>query len=122
VKRTTWAGPCLFVVFAAATLAVVGCTKEKIKVTQTQDKPAAHDHSGWWCAEHGIPEAICGLCNTEYAAECQRKGDWCKEHDRPESQCFICHPELKEKFAEQYRTKYGKEPPPVESETPKKED
>jgi hypothetical protein len=47
---------------------------------------------------------------------------WCKEHNRPDSQCFICHPELKEKFAAQYRAKYGKEPPLMEEEELKKEE
>jgi hypothetical protein len=80
-----------------------------------------HDHSGWWCDEHGVPEAVCGQCNAKVAADFKAKGDWCKEHDRPESQCFVCHPELKEKFAAQYRAKYGKEPP-TEDEDGKKEE
>lgn len=70
-----------------------------------------HDHSGWWCAEHGVPEEVCGQCNSKLAAEFQKKGDWCKEHDRPDSQCFICHPELEAKFTAQYEAKYGKKPP-----------
>jgi hypothetical protein len=94
-----------------------GCSKDAPKAEQS--KRAAQqvaqkedrDHSGWWCDEHGVPEAVCGQCNAKYAAECKKKGDWCKDHDRPDSQCFIHHPELKEKFAAQYRAKYGKEPP-----------
>ncbi len=70
-----------------------------------------HDHSGWWCNEHGVPEEICALCSSKLAADCQKKGDWCKEHDRPDSQCFKCHPELEAKFAAQYEAKYGKQPP-----------
>jgi cobalt-zinc-cadmium efflux system membrane fusion protein len=133
----------------AAGLLTAGCGQTEDKGAQAKDKtlsvkgqaaqvaqaknadaPGAaeekHDHSGWWCDEHGVPEAVCGQCNAKYAAECKKKGDWCKEHDRPESQCFICHPELKEKFAAQYRAKYGKEPPPTEDdekkdEAPKKE-
>lgn len=72
---------------------------------------AGHDHSGWWCNEHGVPEDVCALCNSKVAADFQKKGDWCEEHDRPDSQCFIHHPELKEKFAAQYVAKYGKQPP-----------
>jgi hypothetical protein len=83
-------------------------------------KKEAHDHSGWWCDEHGVPEEICGQCNAKYAADCKKKGDWCEEHDRPDSQCFIHHPELKEKFAALYRAKYGKEPPPTEDEPAEK--
>ena len=75
------------------------------------EKKSAHTHEGWWCDEHGVPEEVCGLCNSKLAAEFQKKGDWCKEHDRPDSQCFICHPELEAKFAAQYEAKYGKQPP-----------
>jgi hypothetical protein len=104
-------------------LVAVGCTRESAKVegpkdkaTQIAGKGDSHDHSGWWCDEHGIPEEVCAQCNARLAAEFKKKGDWCKEHDRPESQCFICHPELKERFAAQYRARYGKEPPPLEDE------
>jgi cobalt-zinc-cadmium efflux system membrane fusion protein len=72
---------------------------------------AGHDHSGWWCNEHGVPEEECALCSSKIAAEFQKKGDWCKEHDRPDSQCFKCHPELQEKFAAKYEAKFGKKPP-----------
>jgi cobalt-zinc-cadmium efflux system membrane fusion protein len=73
-----------------------------------------HDHSGWWCNEHGVPEEFCGQCNSKLAADFQKKGDWCKEHDRPDSQCFKCHPELQAKFAAQYEAKFGKKPPTPE--------
>ena len=72
---------------------------------------AAHDHSGWWCNEHGVPEEVCALCDAKVAAEFQKKKDWCKEHDRPASQCFACHPELEGRFAAQFEAKYGKKPP-----------
>lgn len=75
---------------------------------------AGHDHSAWWCAEHGVPEEVCGQCNSKLAAEFQKKGDWCEEHDRPDSQCFVCHPDLQAKFAAQYEAKYGKQPPAIE--------
>lgn len=77
---------------------------------------AGHDHSAWWCAEHGVPEDVCGQCNSKLAAEFQKKGDWCEEHDRPDSQCFICHPNLQAKFAAQYEAKYGEQPPEAELE------
>jgi hypothetical protein len=73
-----------------------------------------HDHSEWWCAEHGIPEHLCSMCSEKAAAECKKKGDWCKKHDRAQSQCFKCNPKLKERFAAMYRARYGKEPPPIE--------
>jgi cobalt-zinc-cadmium efflux system membrane fusion protein len=72
---------------------------------------AAHDHSGWWCDEHGVPEEECGQCDAKLAAAFQKKGDWCKEHDRPDSQCFICHPEKEAEFAARYEARYGKKPP-----------
>ena len=112
---------------ALSPLAVLvgGCDKEtpraegpKSQPTQVAERSdkAGHDHSGWWCDEHGVPEEVCGQCSAKAGAEFKRKGDWCKEHDRPDSQCFVCHPELKGRFAAQYRAKYGKEPPPLEDE------
>ncbi|HJT78259.1 MAG TPA: hypothetical protein VJ739_13730 [Gemmataceae bacterium] len=108
---------------------LIGCgpTDNKGDAKGKGDRPPeqvaekGHDHGGWWCDEHGVPEAVCAQCNTKLAAEFKKKGDWCKEHDRPESQCFLCHPELKEKFAAQYRAKYGKEPPPTEDDEKGKE-
>ncbi len=70
-----------------------------------------HDHSGWWCAEHGVPEGECGQCSPNVAAELKKKGDWCTDHNRPDSQCFVCHPEYEAKFAARYEAKYGKAPP-----------
>ncbi len=72
---------------------------------------APHDHSGWWCDEHGVPEAECSMCSAKVAAEFKKKGDWCDKHDRALSQCFICNPKAREKYVALYRAKYGKEPP-----------
>jgi cobalt-zinc-cadmium efflux system membrane fusion protein len=84
----------------------------------TTDAPAAVNasgaHSAWWCNEHGVPEEVCGQCNSKLAAEFQRKGDWCAMHDRPDSQCFACHPEFEVQFAARYEAKYGKKPPKPE--------
>jgi hypothetical protein len=80
------------------------------------DEKKAHDHSGWWCDEHGVPEAECSMCSAKVAAEFKKKGDWCDKHDRAMSQCFICNPKAKDKYAALYRAKYGKEPPPTEDE------
>jgi hypothetical protein len=79
-------------------------------------KTKGHEPEGWWCAEHGMPEAECSQCNAQVAAEFKKKGDWCEEHDRAKSQCFKCDPKLKEKYAALYRAKEGKEPPPIEDE------
>ena len=51
-----------------------------------------------FCAEHGVPEALCAPCRPYLKAAFRAKGDWCKEHGTPESQCVACHPELKEKM------------------------
>lgn len=107
-----------------------GQTKEKgarekpSQVAQAKpDDKKGHDHSGWWCDEHGVPEAECSMCNAKVAAEYKKKGDWCEKHDRAKSQCFICNPKAKVKYAAVYRAKYGKEPPPTEDEEKsKKED
>src|SRR5262245_9347964 len=79
------------------------------------DHGTKHTHDAWWCAEHGVPESVCGLCDTKLAVEFQKKGDWCNKHDRPDSQCFICHPEKEAEFAAQYEAKYGKKPPKPEN-------
>ena len=112
-----------------ATLAVIGCGKSNSPTKEGGAKAIAakddhdqkkeikgHDHSGWWCAEHGVPEGVCSQCSAKVAADFQKKGDWCADHDRAKSQCFLCDPALKEKFAAQYRAKEGKEPPAIEEE------
>ena len=111
----------------AATYGLVGCARNPAPevVTATQDdhshgehghshEKEGHSHDGWWCDEHGVPEEVCGQCNSKLAAQFQKKGDWCKEHDRPDSQCFICHPELEAKFAARYAAKFGTQPPKPE--------
>jgi hypothetical protein len=77
----------------------------------TANTSAEHNHGGWWCDEHGVPEAECGQCDAKLAAAFQKRGDWCKEHDRPDSQCFVCHPELEATFAARYEARTGKQPP-----------
>jgi cobalt-zinc-cadmium efflux system membrane fusion protein len=102
----------------ASILLLAGCGQSAPVPPAAEATPAAadggHAHSGWWCNEHGVPEEVCGLCNSKLAGELQRKGDWCREHDRPDSQCFACHPELQAQFAAQYEAKYGKQPPQPE--------
>jgi hypothetical protein len=69
---------------------------------------------GWWCNEHGMPEAECSMCSAEVEKACKAKGDWCEKHDRARSQCFKCEPGLKAKYDAMYRDHYkGKEPPPI---------
>jgi hypothetical protein len=122
---------------AGAALVVAGCGKTESQTEQASGKggPAAGKESpgqtqvaqagakkgeaghGWWCAEHGVPEALCSLCSDALAARLKKEGDWCKEHDRAASQCFRCDPKRYEKFAAMYEARYGKTPPrPPESE------
>ena len=83
---------------------------------EEHDHEEGHNHNGWWCSEHGVPEADCALCDSKVAAEFQKKGDWCKDHNRPQSQCFKCDPELQGKFASLYEAKFGEKPPAMEDE------
>ena len=116
MSRTNGVAAVMFATLIATTL---GCTKPTAAPpeTSTSESSAAdgHDHSGWWCAEHGVPEGECGQCNSKLAAAFQKRGDWCKEHDRPDSQCFACHPEHEATFAAKYEARFGKKPPKPES-------
>jgi hypothetical protein len=116
-------GGILLTFLAAGALGVVGCSGEGKQGEAKQGTPArvaqagaqkGHDHGGWWCDEHGIPEEMCSMCSAKVAKESKAKGDWCDQHDRARSQCFLCEPELHARFAAMYRAKYGKEPPPFE--------
>ncbi|MDR2114918.1 MAG: hypothetical protein LBP87_00900, partial [Planctomycetaceae bacterium] len=75
-----------------------------------ENKSAGHDVDGW-CVEHGLPEAVCSMCNSKVAAEFIKSGEWCKKHNRAESQCFVCDPNRQQKFIAQYEAQYGKKPP-----------
>jgi hypothetical protein len=105
-------------VFGLLLLAGCGQTEKpsvlgsKERAGQKADEKDKHDD--WWCAEHGIPEDECSMCNAKVTKECKARGDWCEKHDRAKSQCFICDPKRKEFYAAKYRAKYGKEPPPIE--------
>ena len=117
----------MMILFTTVALLAAGCGRERDqrarankdkeeKKTDAQDKKG-HDHSGWWCEEHGVPESLCSLCNNKAAAKFKKDGDWCKLHDRAKSQCFKCEPKLYEKYAAMYEAKFGKAPPrPPESE------
>ena len=90
-------------------------TDAQAKAKKDVDESSKHD--GWWCDEHGIPEAECSMCSKKVANACKAKGDWCDKHDRAKSQCFKCDPSLKEVYAAKYRAHYpGKEPPPFEDD------
>lgn len=73
--------------------------------------PLGHSLGGWWCDEHGVPEAECALCDSKLVAGFKAKGDWCDMHNRPDSQCFACHPDKEAEYAALYEAKAGKKPP-----------
>ena len=111
-KRSTISG----VLLALAGMAI-GCGQQTSdngskQVAETSHAEGDdHDHSGWWCAEHGVPEEDCSRCSTTAAARFKEKGDWCEEHNRAESQCFACDPSRAEKFAKLYEAKFNEKPP-----------
>ena len=85
--------------------------------TKVEETPKG-GHSGYWCKEHGMPEAVCDLCDEDYRDAEKAKGNWC-EHKRVKSSCFQCNPGLKEKFAADYKAKTGKVAPPTDDEKKK---
>jgi hypothetical protein len=96
---------------ASALLLVAGCgqTDSDDGATSGQSDQTSDDHSGWWCAAHGVPEEECSMCGA--AEKYKAKGDWCEEHNRAESQCFICNPDRAEKYVALYEAKFGTKPP-----------
>ena len=110
-------GSLLLGLFAAATLFTVGCGKtEPVAENKQKEKGKEDDSETWWCKEHGVPEHDCAQCKKSLVDDFKKKGDWCEEHARPESHCFLCNAKREEKFAAEYRARYGKEPPPVDPE------
>lgn len=103
------------VLVLTALVALAGCGSSDLSpesdTAAAPEEHAGHDHSAWWCVEHGVPEEECALCDTSLVADFKAKGDWCEEHNRPESQCFTCGPERFERFAARYEAKYGEAPP-----------
>lgn len=77
-----------------------GCDRDtkKEQPTPSDPTPASRVARKDWCAEHGVPEAVCTRCNPKLIADFKKKGDWCKEHNLPESQCVKCNPKLEAKF------------------------
>ncbi len=45
------------------------------------------------CGAHGVAEALCTRCNPVLIAAFKAEGDWCAEHGLPESQCQVCQGE-----------------------------
>ncbi len=98
-------------------LSILGCGGDFKDSTSDEssdsanESSAGHNHMGWWCTEHGIPESDCSMCSSEAAQKFKASGDWCEEHNRAESQCFHCDPKRADKFARLYVAKFGEQPP-----------
>jgi len=111
---------------AVVSVFMAGCGQEASEPNggSTPAGESSHDdhagdklsHSGWWCAEHGVPEEQCSVCSAKAAKDFKAKGDWCEEHHRAESQCFQCDPSRAERFAALYEAKFGTKPPKREDE------
>jgi len=133
MKLAQWSGAVVLLIAATMALSTTGCKKdgdpqakakgkdqdakkEDGKKVDDKKEGTAAKHEGWWCEEHGVPEHMCSLCNSEVAAKLKKEGDWCKIHDRAKSQCFKCDPDLYKKYEAMYVAKYNKkpEPPPKE--------
>ena len=112
------------VLFTALSVATLGCASpdaaspESTAAETAGTSKDSPDHAGWWCDEHGLPEAVCDQCSKKYREAEKAKGNWC-EHDRVKSSCFQCNPGLKEKYAAEYKAKFGKEPPATEDDEKK---
>lgn len=59
--------------------------------------PAVIETLGF-CAEHGVPEAICTTCRKDLEAVYRAENDWCGGHGLPESQCEACNPGVLDKW------------------------
>lgn len=80
---------------------LVACGGDRRTSDESKAKTTAHGEAAEhgeskeaveFCAEHGVPEAMCTKCNPELIAGFKAKGDWCDEHGFPESVCPICNP------------------------------
>lgn len=131
MKFTQWSGVFGIVLGLGLVALGAGCNSQKDEAKKEAEEKIAkegpakkekpkHDHSGWWCEEHGIPEHICSLCLPEEEVRKKFKdaGDWCEPHERAKSQCFKCDPSKYARFEEMYAGKYDGAKPerPPESE------
>ena len=108
----------MFGMLTAIVVVTSGCSQSgsesgssSTSVAEDAHDDNGHDHGGWWCAEHGVPEEECSLCSSKAANRFKEKGDWCEEHNRAKSQCFECDLSRAAKFAKLYEAKFGHAPP-----------
>lgn len=68
------------------------CDKHRIpEVVCPFCDPALIENRGY-CGTHDVAEALCTRCSPILIAAFKVEGDWCAEHGLPESQCAICNP------------------------------
>jgi hypothetical protein len=125
MKRFLLRGCPALALFAAITVLATGCggssspaTDKSVAKAEGGKTKAKDDHSGWWCDEHALPEEVCDLCSKKYRAAEKAKGNWC-EHERVKSSCFKCNPDVRAKYAAEYKAKFGTEPPAIEDDEKK---
>lgn len=73
----------------ASALALFACER----VEAPREEPSAPSDASAMCAEHGVLDALCTICNPALVPVFRARGDYCEEHRLPESICPICHPE-----------------------------
>ena len=85
LTRLSWVlvGAVAFVAVASAGVAIKGWP--------LSDRPGVLQNSGDWCAEHGVPESLCTLCQPELRNQLV----WCDAHGLPEAICTLCSSPLK---------------------------
>ncbi len=100
-------------------LVLAGCGATPTTASKPKDNASKEDdtrHAGWWCAEHGVPEAECSMCSQAVFKKL-KPDEICPKHpDRAKEQCFICNPDLWPKYVAKYQAKYGKDKQPPEPE------
>ena len=118
MKRLLLRGCPALALFAALAVLAAGCGGSSSSSPKENKVAAKDDHAGWWCDEHALPEEVCDLCSKKYRAAEKAKGNWC-EHERVKSSCFKCSPDVRAKYAAEYKAKFGTEPPAIEDDEKK---
>ncbi len=81
---------------AQASSTAAPCSKHKVSNCPICS-PAVIEAMGF-CAEHGVPEAVCTQCRNDLEAVFRAENDWCGGHGIPESQCEACNPGILDKW------------------------
>src|SRR5688500_945257 len=60
-------------------VAVVAKADPEKETKKPAGLPDDHDHSGWWCDEHGVPEEECSMCSNDVFKKL-KPVEICKNH------------------------------------------